>query len=96
MSETILGILIGGFLGIVGSLIVAGFDYKKWKKTEKINILRKEEERLEKRYDEEKEKSKDASAIAMMSEPIYSTKHIEIAKSLNKIKDEIKKEVDNF
>lgn len=96
MSEAILGVLIGGFLGIGGSLIVACLDYKKWQKTEKINILRKEEERLEKKYDEERKRLKNIGTIGMMAEQMYGTDYVNVEEDLDKVKNKIKKEVDNF
>jgi cell shape-determining protein MreC len=72
LTETIWGVLMGGFIGIFGSLIAtltsAYIDDKKWQKTEKLDILKREMEALKKICDEETEKYEKT-----MISPLYST-----------------------
>lgn len=58
MSEVILAAIVGGLIGIFGSLSVTYFDFKKWKKSEKINYLLKMQEALDQKLKDEYEEVK--------------------------------------
>lgn len=47
MSETLLGVVVGGFLTGIGTLITTYLHHKKWKIEQRINILETRKERLE-------------------------------------------------
>ena len=46
------GAIVGGIIGIAGQIVLAFFDYKKWKKEKKIESLRMKRDRLEKLIEE--------------------------------------------
>jgi len=56
MSETLLGVIIGGIIGLIPTLIVSFIEYKKWKKERNIAILQQKREKMEKLFDEAYEK----------------------------------------
>ncbi len=50
MSETLLGVLIGGLIASITPIITLNVEYKKWKKTIKIERLYKRKRDLENKY----------------------------------------------
>ena len=56
MSEALLGVIIGGIIGLIPTLIVLFIEHKKWKKEINIAILQQKREKIEKRFDEAYEK----------------------------------------
>jgi hypothetical protein len=46
-ASQLIGVIVGGGIGIVGSIIVAGLDWMKWKSDRKIKLLVNRRDRLE-------------------------------------------------
>jgi hypothetical protein len=51
MSEAILGTIIGGLIGLGGTIILLLFEYKKWRKDLRIAHLKEKREKYEKAFD---------------------------------------------
>lgn len=47
MSDTLIGVIIGGLIASIGTVITLLVDYKKWKSDRKIRMLRDQRGRLE-------------------------------------------------
>jgi len=50
MSDTLLGVVIGGFIASLTPIVTLSIEYKKWKKDKKINFLELKRDQLEKAY----------------------------------------------
>lgn len=50
MNETLIGVIVGGLIGIVGQFLIFYFDNKKWKKERIIEVLKMRRDRLEEKY----------------------------------------------
>ncbi len=50
MSETLLGVIIGGFIGLISTSIMLIYNYIRWKKENKITYLKEKKDKLEKDF----------------------------------------------
>lgn len=94
MSETLLGVIIGGVIASITPIATLIYDFYKWKKEIKINNLRRKRDELDKLFKEVHDKlnegmTKNSFSSEMISnfEFIFPTKVFEAFDSMMKEKD---------
>ena len=67
------GVIIGGIIGLIPTIITSLNDFKKWKKDRKIQILQQKRIKMEKLFDESYPKIAEGIDMTPKSQDNYAT-----------------------